>query len=62
MNSTCFDPHALIDAMAPFLDLPVSDACREGVAVHLAAARRIADSVLALDLDDEAEPAPVFRP
>lgn len=56
-----FDAEKLMDAMIPFLDLPVGPECRAGVAQHLTAARQIAGPLLALVLDDEAEPAPVFR-
>ena len=53
---------ALIDAMAVFLALPISDDWRPGVAAHLQAAQRIAGPLLALDLGDHAEPAPVYTP
>lgn len=57
-----FDPNAMIDALAPFLGLPVVEEYRAGIAVHLVAAHRIAQDVLAFDTGDETEPAPVFRP
>ncbi|MFZ2102519.1 MAG: DUF4089 domain-containing protein [Oricola sp.] len=61
MKDDAFDPDALIDAMAPFLGLPIEEAYRPGIAGHLAAAHGIVQEVLAFATDDEAEPAPVFR-
>lgn len=61
MNRDDFDADALIDAMAPFLGLPVEEAYRPGIAGHLEAARRIARDVLDFETSDETEPAPVFR-
>ena len=57
-----FDPEAVIDAMAPMLGLTVEAAARPAVAANLAATARFAALVLAVALDDEAEPAPVFVP
>jgi hypothetical protein len=57
-----FDADAVIDAMAAFLGLEVMPKYRPGVAAHLKAASAIAADVLAFETDDEAEPAPVFRP
>jgi len=57
-----FDADRLIDAMSELLALPVSPDCRQGIALHLRVARTMADSVLAVELPDEAEPAPVFTP
>jgi hypothetical protein len=63
MNSEpSFDADKLIDAMSAFTGVPVDDAYRPGVAAHLIAARAIAAGLLALDLPDDAEPAPVFEP
>lgn len=61
MSDDDFDVEALIDAMAQFLDLPVEDAYREGIAGHLKAAHGIARDVLAVVMPDDAEPAPVFK-
>lgn len=57
-----FDPDALIDAMAPFLGLPVEDEYRFGIAAHLLAAHKIVQDVLDFPVSDEDEPAPVYRP
>jgi len=57
-----FDADALIDAAAPLLELPVSEASRPGVKLNLQIAARLAPLVMDFPLDDEAEPAPVFVP
>ncbi|MCO6410591.1 DUF4089 domain-containing protein [Hoeflea alexandrii] len=48
--------------MLAYLGLPDEPAYRPGIVAHLVAARGIAAGLLALPLDDEAEPAPVFKP
>ena len=55
------DLDALIEAMLTFLDLPMDEAYRPGIKLNLQAAHGIAKGLLALELDDEAEPAPVFE-
>lgn len=50
----------LVEAMLDYLDLPKDEAYRPGICLNLKAAQAIAAPVLAFDLDDEAEPAPVF--
>jgi len=57
-----FDAEAMVDAMAPFLGLTVEDEYRAGIVQHLNAAWIIAQSVLGVELKDDAEPAPVYRP
>ena len=57
-----FDPEALIDAMAPLLDLDIRPAYRPGIAANLIITAGFAAVVLAAELEDEAEPAPVFTP
>ena len=57
-----FDADALIDATAPLLELPVSEASRPGVKLNLQIAAQLAPLVMDFPLDDEAEPAPVFGP
>jgi hypothetical protein len=57
-----FDPDVLMDQMAKFLTLTIEQQYRAGVAQHLRAAQRIAEPLLALDLEDDVEPAPVFKP
>lgn len=61
MKEKPFDAEKLVDAMATYLDLAILDAYRPGVVQHLIVAQAIARDVLAYPLDDEAEPAPVFR-
>jgi hypothetical protein len=56
------DPDALIDAMAPLVGLTIAPAWREGVVTHLAAAVAAAALMAEWPQDDDAEPAPVFRP
>ncbi len=59
------DPAALdafIDAGAALCGLVVEPAYRAGVKTNLAAVTNTAKLVLAFPLEDEAEPAPVFRP
>lgn len=57
-----FDPEAVIDAMAPLLGLRIAPDYRPGIVLNLEATARFAAIVLAMTLDDEAEPAPVFVP
>ena len=56
-----FDPEAVIDAVAPLRGLTVYSAYRSAVAFNLEVSVRFARIVLTEILDDEAEPAPVFR-
>jgi hypothetical protein len=62
MSESDFDPEKLIEAMSAFLNLSIEAEYRSGISNHLIASRRIAEAFLILDLDDEAEPAPVFKP
>jgi Protein of unknown function (DUF4089) len=62
MKSDEFDAEKLAEAMADFLGLPLEEAYRAGVTMHLNAAHDIAAPLLAFPLDDDAEPAPVFTP
>jgi Protein of unknown function (DUF4089) len=52
---------AVVDAMAPALGLSVDPAWRGEVIAHWLATARAARLVLAFPLEDELEPAPVFR-
>ena len=61
MNAPTFDPDKLIDAMSEFLDLPVEQAYRPGIKQFLKSAQDIAAPLLAIPMDDEAEPGPVFK-
>ena len=62
MNSNEFDPEALIAAMAPLLGLTLTAESRAQTALHLKIAARQAELLLSAQIDDEAEPAPVFHP
>lgn len=57
-----FDADALIDAMAPLLQLKVAPEHRAGVKLNLKTASKMAALVEQMKLEDDAEPAPVFRP
>jgi hypothetical protein len=57
--ATLFDPDAVIDAIAPFLGLPIEPDFRPGIVANLRGIARHAE-LLDLPLDDRAEPAPVF--
>ncbi|MBV9077590.1 MAG: DUF4089 domain-containing protein [Methylobacteriaceae bacterium] len=51
----------IVDAMAPMLGIAIDPAWRAAVVANLQATTRAAALVLAFPLDDELEPAPVFR-
>lgn len=56
-----FDADALIDAAAPILQLKIAPEYRDGIKENLKVAAKMAVLVESVTLDDEAEPAPVFR-
>ena len=58
--SESFDPAAIAQALAPLLGLELTPERRGPVLTHLAIAAEMAAKPA--DLDDEAEPAPVFTP
>lgn len=62
MSKDEFDADAIADSMLAYLGLPDEPAYRPGIVAHLVAARGIAAGLLALPLEDEAEPAPVYKP
>lgn len=51
----------VIDAMAPLLGLAIELGWRAAVAMNVKTIATAAELVLAFPLDDEDEPAPVFR-
>lgn len=53
--------HAVIDALAPLLGLTIAPEWRDAVAMNVKTVTAAASLVMAFPLDDEAEPAPVFR-
>ena len=62
MSENEIDAEAIAESMLPYLGLPDEQAYRSGIVSHLVAARGIAANLLALPLEDETEPAPVFKP
>ena len=61
MNDT--DPtRPLMAAAAGLLRLPIEPAFEPGVLANLEVARKMAALLERFELDDEAEPAPVYRP
>jgi len=61
MSQDDFDADAIANSMLAFLDLPDEPSYRPGIVTHLVAARGIAAELLTFPMDDEAEPAPVFK-
>jgi hypothetical protein len=57
-----FDAQAIAQNMLAYLGLPDEPAYRLGITFHLTTARAIASGLLELPMDDDAEPAPVFKP
>lgn len=57
-----FDADAMIDAMAEVLQLTIDEAHRPGVRMNLKTASKMAALVEQVKLEDDAEPAPVYRP
>lgn len=62
MKDVNAEAERLMEAAAAYLDLPVEEAYRAGIKMHLVAARNIAELVLTFELEDDAEPAPVYAP
>ena len=56
------EARAMAQSMAACCGLPLTAEYLPGVVQHLLVAQAIAADVLAFDLADETEPAPVFRP
>jgi hypothetical protein len=59
MSDASLDAH--IDAAPALVGLTIDHAYREGVKLHMRATANAARFVLQSPLEDEAEPAPVFR-
>jgi Protein of unknown function (DUF4089) len=57
-----FDPAALVAATAPLIGLELAPESRATVVMHLKIAAELAAKLDAIELGDEAEPAPVFTP
>lgn len=62
MSQDEFDADAIAESMRAYLDLPDEPAYRPGITFHLSSARGIAAGLLALPMEDDVEPAPVFKP
>lgn len=62
MNEDDFDADAVAQSMLAYLGLPDEPAYRPGITFHLTSARGIAAGLLALPMEDDVEPAPVFKP
>lgn len=56
-----FDVEALIDAAAPMLQLQIAPEYRAGVKQNLKTAAKMAALIEKIKLEDDVEPAPVFR-
>ena len=61
MTQNKFDADAIAESMLAYLGLPDEPDHRPGIVTHLVAARGIASELLALPMEDDAEPAPVFK-
>ena len=62
MSYKPFDAEALIDAAAPMLQLRIAPEYRTGIKQNLKTAAKMAAVLEKVKLEDDAEPAPVFRP
>lgn len=62
MTTTQDDIERYVRSAAQMASLPLDDAQVQRVAVHLARTKALADSLLAVPLPEETEPAEVFRP
>lgn len=56
------DIERYVRSAAQMASLPLADAQVQRVAVHLARTKALADSLLAVPLPEETEPAEVYRP
>jgi hypothetical protein len=57
-----FDADAVIDALAPLLQLNIAEAHKPGIRQNLKTASKMAALIEQVKLPDEAEPLPVYRP
>ena len=62
MSYKPFDVEAVIDAVAPLVQLPVTSEYRPGVKQNLKTAAKMAALVAQVKLPEETEPALVYRP
>ncbi|MBL0727995.1 DUF4089 domain-containing protein [Piscinibacter sp. HJYY11] len=61
-TTTQEDIERYVRSAAQMASLPLDDAQVQRVAVHLARTKALADSLLAVPLPEETEPAEVYRP
>ena len=57
-----FDVDAMIDAVAPLVQLEITEEQRPGVRQNLKTAAKMAALLEQVKLRDDTEPAPVYRP
>ena len=62
MSETTFDAGAYIDASLPLLGMTLTPESRAVVKLHLETAEKLSRLVREFELEDEAEPAPVYAP
>lgn len=62
MSYKPFDVDAVIESVAPLVQLPIADEYRPGVRQNLKTAAKMAALLAQVKLDDSVEPAPVYRP
>ena len=62
MSYKPFDAEALIDVAVPLLRLRIEPEYRAGIKQNLKAAAKMAALMEHVELRDETEPAPVYRP
>jgi hypothetical protein len=62
MNEKTDEIEAFVKAAKPVTGLVIERSYLPGVVTHLAIARDLAALVLAVEIEDEAEPAPVYAP
>jgi hypothetical protein len=59
---TPVDIERYIDAVAPAVGMAIPDEYRADAATYLKLAFAVAEPLLAFELDETIEPAPIFRP
>lgn len=62
IDSTLFDAHAYVAAVAPAVGLPLDEARRRAVAEALELVARIGAPAFAVTPPADCEPAPIFTP
>lgn len=57
-----FDVEAMIDAVAPLMQIEITEEQKPGVRQNLKTAAKMAALVAQVTIADDTEPAPVYRP